>query len=247
MSTIPAESAPGDARAAGGAGGCANAGRCARRPGGNGNGFVGAVREPPVLTAWADNPAIARSVGGAGRSRTTPTECSRIGGMGTRRRTTTGGCPYGIESPPRESRRPANGAQECAPYGRNARRTITERGVYVSAGAAPPRGRPTIREPPVFRKEIKTPDSGLRRNDGIPGRRAAEGKSSLPSRCRSLSDRRDAGVGLSPSFRRKPESRTGARGGERAFPVNPCAGSWFRRGGPLWPPVVNGEDGVEIL
>ncbi len=39
---------------------------------------------------------------------------------------------------------------------------------------------------------------------------------------------RDAGVGFSPSFRRRPESRTGARGGERAFPANPCAGSWFR-------------------
>ncbi len=58
-------------------------------------------------------------------------------------RTTTGGCPYGIESPPRESRRPANGAQECAPYGRNARRTITERGGHVFVGA--------VREPPVLK------------------------------------------------------------------------------------------------
>ena len=80
------------------------------------HGFVGAVREPLVfLTAWADNPAIVRSVDGAGRSRTTPTGWLRGGGRETRRRTTTGGCPYD-----RRHRRSATGRIYAAPYGREA-------------------------------------------------------------------------------------------------------------------------------
>ena len=50
------------------------------------HGFAGAVREAHVLTAWVDNPAIVRSVGGAGRSRTTPTRWLRIDGVKMRRR-----------------------------------------------------------------------------------------------------------------------------------------------------------------
>ena len=142
---------------------------------------------------------------------------SRVGGMRTWRRTTTGVVPTG-----QGIADPRNGAQECAPYGRVCRFRRDDSGTARFEG-----------------KATKTLDSGLRRNDGIPGRPAAEGKSSPSSRCCSLSDRRDAGIGLSPSFRRRPESGTGARGGERAFPANPCAGSWFRRGRPTIrePPV----------
>ncbi len=46
-----------------------------------GGDIVGAVREPPgFFDARADPPVIVRLVGGAGRSRTTPTGFSRIGG-----------------------------------------------------------------------------------------------------------------------------------------------------------------------
>ncbi len=62
-----------------------------------------------------------------------------------------------------------------------------------------------------------------RRRDGNP---AKDNHGGCPYDCRNR-----RAPPQNPSFRRRPESGTRARGGERAFPVNPCAGSWFRRGG----------------
>ena len=66
-------------------------------------------------------------------------------GIFARRRRPGEGQPQGVVPTPRPvpSPGPRNGAQECAPCGR---------GGNGSVGAAPPRGGPTIREPPVFRR-----------------------------------------------------------------------------------------------
>ena len=162
------------------------------------HGFVGAAREPPVLTAWADNPAIVRLVGAAGRSRTTPTGWLRIGGMGTRRGQPQGVVPTGLNRRRVNRADPRRGARmrplraKCAKDNHGTRGPCFRRG---GPSPGPPHNSRTAR---FTWKATRPLDSGLRRNDGIPGRRAAEGKSSPPSRCCSLSDRRDAGVGLSP-------------------------------------------------
>ncbi len=91
-------------------------------------------------------------------------------------------------------------------------------GTEEDAGGMASRGRP----PAAARfdgKTIKTLDSGLRRNDG---------ERPTPASLRSDREQhRDGGEDFPsaarhpgiPSFRRRPESRTGARGGKRAFPA----------------------------
>ncbi len=97
------------------------------------------------------------------RSRPVPTECSRGGETGIRRRTTPRGCSLRRAGAVR-LRRGGSGTARFG--GRRSKPWIPafagmtvgdspyggERGVCDFTGAAPPRGRPAIREPPVFKR-----------------------------------------------------------------------------------------------
>ena len=77
------------------------------------------IREPPVLTAWADNPAIVRLIGAAGRSRTTPTGWLRDGGAaGYSSKAKDNHRGLSLRFRFARHRQSDNGAHICAPYGR---------------------------------------------------------------------------------------------------------------------------------
>ena len=178
-------------------------------------------------------------------------------GARRRRRQPGEGQPQGVVPTPRAIAGPANGAHECGPSsgpphnsgtarfeGRQSKPRIPAF-AGMTAGDAPYGGERgfhgfvgAVREPPVLAAWARPPAivrlvgaGGSFTNDpyGTFAPRWNENPGKDNPRGLSLHSRRARPQ--SPSFRRRPESGTGARGGERAFPANPCAGSWFRRGG----------------
>ena len=155
----------------------------------------------------------------------------------------------------------AAGRSRTTPTGLNRRRVnrdTPQRGAYMRplprgcdgfAGAAPPRGRPTIREPPVLKGRQRKPwipafagMTGFRdgaRWRGNPRRRLDVVPCQIEG-TPGLAFRRHSGEG------RNPEPGRAAANG-RSWSIH-ARDSCFRRGGPSpRPPVVNGEDEVGIL